>query len=101
MTTFYERTTDVYDACQDQAERYPEWRIGACKVMPSGGEVIIADHKMFRFAFGLWQQDEEWCRAHAIAHFDLAEEGGGDPAAIDCDFADALARIRLDREGSR
>lgn len=100
--TLYVRNHITYDPVADAAEKWPEWRFirsntgGIPELICPGRRVVLLDAD--------WcERDEAGAFAHALAHLDLGhhESASGRFSTEDEKHANWLAKVRLDREGTR
>lgn len=90
------RETARYDAEEDLAERWPEWRVHRTDL---GGvpEVISGEERLLLIDPTAWPEGEAFAVAHCLAHLDLDHHLSGTFTAEQEEMADYLAQVRLDR----
>ena len=99
--TLTDRTT-AYDPTADLAENYPSWWITTCDF--SGrrfSHMISWAEKTLVVDPGKFCDDRDWALAHMAYHLDEHMDRLGALTVEDCDAADYVAKVRLDRECDR
>jgi hypothetical protein len=102
MTESYTvRTVNTYDV-KDDVKRWSGWTFLPVPLAGVMKEAISAKRKTALICQEWYERDEDGALAHVIAHLDLGHhEAGGKVSAEEEAMAEWLARVRLDREGTR
>lgn len=94
--------TYAYSPCTDLAARYPTWWVTAADfgsrpfshVICWAEKTIVVDPAKFC-------GDHDWALAHVVVHLDEHMDRLGRLTVEDCEMADYIAHVRLDRECDR
>lgn len=93
--------TETYDPRAHIATQYPTWYVTTADLGGKTHEVVTPGMKLIILDPAAFDGDVEWALAHGAAHLDEHSGMICCLTAEQCNQADYLAQLRLDRECDR